>query len=136
MFFIKKLTQPMDMNAPPKPQSTPEIRKETYPILFTLMPTDAAALAFSPTARSRKPSLVLVRKNQTAKIEMKARYVRTLCPESMGPISGILLISGSTTVGSVYALMAAEVVAFSPVSRYITKTVPPVAARFTAIHVR
>ncbi len=22
------------MNAPPKPQSTPEIRKETYPILF------------------------------------------------------------------------------------------------------
>ena len=98
MFFIKKLTQPMDMNAPPKPQSTPEIRKETYPILFTLMPTDAAALAFSPTARSRKPSLVLVRKNQTAKIEMKARYVRTLCPESMGPISGILLISGSDKI--------------------------------------
>ena len=28
MFFIKKLTQPMDMNAPPKPQSTPEIRKK------------------------------------------------------------------------------------------------------------
>ena len=38
--------------------------------------------------------------------------------------------------GIVYALIAAEVVAFSPVKRYITNTVPPAAARFVAIQVR
>ena len=49
------LVVPVERNAPPMPQSTPQITKAEYLIFRLLMPTLCAAAPFSPTAITCAP---------------------------------------------------------------------------------
>src|SRR5690348_1306583 len=68
-------------NAPPSPESAPEITTPTYFIVYTRTPSDSAAIGCSPTERNRSPALVRHRNQYEIGTRASAMRVRTATPD-------------------------------------------------------
>ena len=63
------------------PVKTPVSIKALYLKKETEMPAVSTELGFSPTARNRKPNLVLKTINWARKGTSRAKYTKIVCPE-------------------------------------------------------